>query len=140
MKKKALSLALALSMCLGLTVPAFANEESPIPTEEGVKNISITAEIGGMSFDDLDVKSNYTLRNWEYNEEKDEAVPADDTLTDYIAVTKNTKFTVKHTGTVDDGTTLRIYVTSYINTGDGIYDWSDWPHAATNSHSSFDWI
>ena len=62
MKKKALSLALALSMCLGLTVPAFANEESPIPTEEGVKNISITAEIGGMSFDDLDVKSNYTLR------------------------------------------------------------------------------
>ena len=137
MKKKALSLALALSMCLGLTVPAFANEESPIPTEEGVKNISITAEIGGMSFDDLDVKSNYTLRNWEYNEEKDEAVPADDTLTDYIAVTKNTKFTVKHTGTVDDGTTLRIYVTSYINTGDGIYDWSDWPHDSYLTHTGF---
>ena len=60
MKKKTLSLALALAMCLSLTAPAFA-EDRPIPSEEGVKNISITADIGELSLDDLNVEKSWTM-------------------------------------------------------------------------------
>ena len=101
--KKMLSLALALTMCASLTAPVFAAEEAPISTDEGVKNISITADTGSLTFKDLTVEKSWALRDWDYNEETDEMIPVDETKDAYIAVSQNTKFTIKHTGAVDDG-------------------------------------
>ena len=68
MKKKSLSLALALAICLSLTVPVFA-EERPMSVEEGTKNISITADIGELAMDDLNVEKAWTKVDYEYDEE-----------------------------------------------------------------------
>ena len=64
MKKKTLSLALALVMCLGLTVPAFAEEDpdAPMSVEEGLKNVVLEVEIGDLEPEDIQVKKSLTLR------------------------------------------------------------------------------
>ena len=128
MNKKMLSLALALAMCASLAAPAFAEDGAPMTTEEGVKNISVTADIGELAFNDLVVEKAWTLRDWDYNEETDEMIPLDETKDAYIAVTRNTKFTVTHTGTEDDGTVLYIYLTDFVNSNGDVYDWDEWPH------------
>lgn len=107
MKKKLLSLTLAL--CLGLTFPAFAAEEAPIPAEEGVKNIAVTAKIGDLTFDDLAVDKPWTKQG------------EDDTVPGYYAVTRDTEFTVGHTGAADDGTVLYLYLLEYEPADDGVY-------------------
>ena len=107
MKKKLLSLTLAL--CLGLTFPAFAAEEAPIPAEEGVKNIAVTAKIGDLTFDDLAVDKPWTKQG------------EDDTVPGYYAVTRDTEFTVGHTGAADDGTVLHLYLLEYEPADDGVY-------------------
>lgn len=126
--KKMLSLALALTMGASLTAPVFAAEEAPISTDEGVKNISITADTGSLTFKDLTVEKSWALRDWDYNEETDEMIPIDETKDAYIAVSQNTKFTIKHTGAVDDGTHMLVYLTRYVKNDDGVYEWHDWPH------------
>ena len=113
MKKKTLSLALALAMCLSLTAPAFA-EDNPIPVEEGIKNISITADIGELSIDDLDVEESWTMVDYDFDEETGDVFEVREEVEAYEAIKRDTKFTVKHTGTVDDGTTIEIYVTPYV--------------------------
>ena len=134
MKKKSLSLALALAICLSLTVPAFA-EERPMSVEEGTKNISITADIGELAMDDLNVEKAWTKVDYEYDEETWDELEVKGEGTLYRAVRRDTKFTVKHTGTVDDGTFMRVYITLYCDSGDGEYCWADFPHSMylTNS-------
>ena len=126
MKKKTLSLALALVMCLSLTAPAFA-EDNPIPVEEGIKNISITADIGELSIDDLDVEESWTMVDYDFDEETGDVLEIREEVEAYEAIKRDTTFTVKHTGTVDDGTILRVYVTPYVKLDDGAFDWVDWP-------------
>ena len=133
MKKKTLSLALALAMCLSLTAPAFA-EDRPIPSEEGVKNISITADIGELSLDDLNVEKSWTMVSYDFDEETGDVLEVREEVEAYEAIKRDTKFTVKHTGTVDDGTTIEIYVTPYVKLDDGAFDWMDWPHSNYLTH------
>ena len=126
--KKMLSLALALTMCASLTAPVFADGESPIPTDEGVKNISVTADIGNLSLDDLIVEKTWTKTAYDYETETPDSEEVEEDIAAYRAIQGNTKFTVKHTGTVDDGTTLQVYVTGFAKNDSGKYAWYEWPH------------
>ena len=89
MKKKTLSLALALAMCLSLTAPAFA-EDNPIPVEEGIKNISITADIGELSIDDLDVEESWTMVDYDFDEETGDVFEVREEVEAYEAIKRDT--------------------------------------------------
>ena len=128
MKKKTLSFALALAMCLSLTVPAFAEEDpdAPMSVEEGLKNVVLEVEIGDLEPEDIQVKKSLTLR--EYDDE-DWETPIISEKNGYYAIKKDTVFTVSHNGTQDDGSYIRVYLTVFEDFGDGVYEWVDWPHS-----------
>lgn len=128
MKKNLLSLALALTMCLGLAAPAFAAGEGPVSAEEGTKNIELSAGLDGLSLEDITMERPWTMRYRE-NERVDWVQEA---RTTYGAVRSDTRFTVRHTGPSDDGTTLSVYAVCYLNAGEDepVYTWLDWPNTA----------
>lgn len=128
MKKKVLSLALALTMCLGLAVPATAAGDSPLSAEEGTKNIQLSADLGGLSLEDVKMSRPWTMR---YREDEEADWVLEERAT-YGAVRSDTRFTVRHAGTSDDGTTLSVYALCYLNTNreEPVYTWLDWPYTA----------
>lgn len=126
MKRKFASLVLALAMCLGLAVPAFA-ESAPISTEEALKNLKVEILDENVAMKDLKVDKPWTLGNWDIVDGEDVQIP--ETKDGYVAIKKDTQFKVTHNGTADDGTTIMIYITVYENDGSGVYDWTDWPHS-----------
>ena len=94
MKKKALSLALALVMCLSLTVPAFAAPLSQASAEDILKNFSI------MRNGTVDEKTaafhadrTVTMLSLQDEEAKTE-VP-------YSLISKDDSWTITHTGKTD---------------------------------------
>lgn len=133
MKKKLLSLTLAFAMCLTLTIPALAVAEAPLSAEEGTQNIGISADLGGLSLEDVKIERPWTIR---YREDEEADWMVEDRST-YGAVRPDAQFTVRHTGGADDGTTLSIYATCYRNTSDEgtAYTWLDWPHTACLTQS-----
>ena len=129
MRRKLLSLALTLVVCLGLTVPAFAAEsaESPIPTDEALENLEVEILDENVAMQDLKVDKTWILGDWDFVEGEEIQVP--ETQDYYVAIKKDTQFKVTHSGTVNDGSTIMVYITVYENDGNGIYDWTNWPHS-----------
>ena len=69
MKKKLLSLALALIMCLGLTIPVSASY-SAAPANSMVGNDKNTVTINAKDTSSLDLgEKSFRVQNWGYNEE-----------------------------------------------------------------------
>ena len=66
MKKNLLALALALAACLGLTVPASAAGGGPLSAEEGTKYIELSADLGGLSLEDVTMRRPWTLMLIDY--------------------------------------------------------------------------
>lgn len=131
MKKNLLALALALAACLGLTVPASAAGGGPLSAEEGTKYIELSADLGGLSLEDVTMRRPWTMQYLE-NEEEEEDGWVQEERAAYGAVRRDTQFTVRHTGPADDGTTLSIYAACYLNTSgkEPLYSWLDWPGTA----------
>ncbi len=110
--KKLASLFLALALCLGLAVPALADEEPPIPAEEGVKNIEWKSNMLDDNGDNLAEQDLFV--------EQDVMLWKGDTnfpLIGYVATTKDEVFTVKNTMTQDDGSYIYVYGLGYENHG-----------------------
>lgn len=104
MKKKLLSLALALVLCLGLSVPALA---AGMPTVEQAEKLvewkSSLLTDNGRATNDFSVPGEIRLTPIE------QGIP--DTLPAYTATTQEDVHTIKHLGAKDDGS--YIYVTGY---------------------------
>ena len=131
MKKNLLALALALAACLGLAAPASAAGGGPLSAEEGTKYIELSADLGGLSLEDVTMRRPWTMQYLE-NEEEEEDGWVQEERAAYGAVRRDTQFTVRHTGPADDGTTLSIYAACYLNTSgkEPLYSWLDWPGTA----------
>lgn len=121
MKKRILTVFLAVVLCIGLVIPAFAASS----TEEATENFSLSIEIGGATFKYIEhgifgerivVNKEMHLTQWNGN-----------ALTGggYNAVDSDTVFTARHAGTVDDGSYITIYSTAFVNNGNGVYE-QDW--------------
>ncbi len=117
MKKKLISIALAAALCLGMAVPSMAAD---VPsTEEGLKPVSITYDIGA---GDMPVETTLVEKQTKigmYDPDTDGEKIG--TLKDYAAIKANTVFTVKHTGTKNDGSNICIYMKELVLNEDGVY-------------------
>ena len=124
MKKRFLAIFLALAFCTGLVFPAFAAPSS----EEAAKNFSLTYEINGKTFEYIKngVFCEFDERT-HVSKDMKLALADGRTLTGggYNAVTSDTVFTAKHTGTVSDGSYIVIHSTAFVNNGNGVYE-QDW--------------
>ena len=104
MKKKLISIALAAALCLGMAVPSMAAD---VPsTEEGLKPVSITYDIGAgeMYPGTIHVDTAKEVGVYDPWEDKINA----ETLKYYLPVKEDTVLTVKHAGTKDDGSSIYI--------------------------------
>lgn len=118
-RKRLISIVLTLAMSLALTIPALA-EEPPVPREEALGNIYFAYDIGNGSFETTNVDKSINL-----SIEDPMDGPQVSSLPGYIAIKKDTVFTVKHAGTVDDGSYICIYMTPYVDNGNGTYVYDD---------------
>lgn len=121
MKKRFLAIFLALAFCMGLTLPAYA---APSP-DETQKFFSLTYEINGKTFEYI--KNGVFGERTNVSKDMKLALTDGRTLTGsgYNAVTSDTVFTAKHTGTVNDGSYIVISSTAFVNNGNGVYE-QDW--------------
>lgn len=133
MKRKLWSLVTALALCSGLLIPAAFAEESPSLTqEEGLSKVQfdfdqangVNYQVGTDETHAFAVQQKNVLR---YDTD-DEDIPTEDTLTGYYALKSNSTFTVTHTGTENDGSSITIYLWAYRKGADGVYTWEDYPH------------
>lgn len=134
MRKKLLSLALTLALCLGLAIPAFAAER-PKDAAEAFANVTLTypldSEHQGGFGEGLGVEESWTMWYEDYFEEIEKVT---ETVDGYWVIRENTEFTLSCSGPADT-TYVRVYVTLYANDGSGEYEWANWPHSLylTNS-------
>ena len=125
MRKKTLSLALALAMCLGLTVPAFAAEDE---TSKHLQSITMTYEVGGHSFSSpsgIGVERAWKMAYEDYYETEEVVV---EDFEGYNAVRQDTVFTVTNTAPSSETGFIRVYLTIYEKNSDGMYWDDDYPH------------
>lgn len=128
MRKKLLSLALTLALCLGLAIPAFA-AELPNDAEEAFENVSLSYPLGGEHYGSFDSKV-YVDTPWtRYYEDDMGEVPEEvvETIPGYVAMRPNTQFTLSCSGPADD-TITRVYLNTYIKDENGRYVWEDCPN------------
>lgn len=134
MKKRFLTLFLALALCVGLcAVSAFAaDKELPESYVEAFQDVSLTYPMGGghmggitsMAWQDMD----WTMVEYEYDGDGGvhELTSAQ---SGYIAVRDGTVFTLSRAAApAGDNTYVTAYLTRYVNAGGGRYEWSVWPH------------
>ena len=125
MRKKTLSLALALAMCLGLTVPAFAAEDE---TSKHLQSITMTYEVGGHSFSSpsgIGVERAWKMAYEDYYETEEVVV---EDFEGYNAVRQDTVLTVTNTAPSSETGFIRVYLTIYEKNSDGMYWDDDYPH------------
>lgn len=134
MKKRFASLVLTVSMCLTLcTVTAKA--EGPFSVEEGVKNISITYDIGDGDIENTDVEKEMTISEI-VDPDTDEMGTF--SIRGYVAVRKNTVITIQNTGTVDDGSYIVVDMIPYSRSGgSGAYEWPDFHRLYLTNNEGF---
>ena len=124
MKKRALSIAMALTLSLGLSVPAMAAEEGPLPEEEALAKITLENNLSvNTRMEGLELSMRVEGFDMDGNE-----VDTRDTLTGYWAILDDTTFTVTHSGAEDDGSYMVIYLSYFLDEGDGVYTRYDAPH------------
>ena len=118
MKGKLCSLITAMALCSGLLIPAAFAEESPkLSQEEGLSKVQfdfdqangVNYQVGTDETHAFAVQQKNVLR---YDTD-DEDIPTEDTLTGYYALKSNSTFTVTHTGTEKDGSSITIYLWAY---------------------------
>lgn len=133
MKRKLCSLITAMALCSGLLIPAAFAEESPkLSQEEGLSKVQFTFDqangtrysVGSGEASAFAVEQKNVLR---YDTD-DEEIPSEETMSGYYAMKSNTTFTVAHTGTEQDGSSITIYLWAYRKGADGVYTWEDYPH------------
>ena len=134
MKKRFASLVLTVSMCLTLcTVTAKA--EGPFSVEEGVKNISITYDIGDGDIANTGVDKELTISEI-VDPDTDEMGTS--SIGGYVAVRKNTVITIQNTGTVDDGSYIVVDMIPYSRSGgSGAYEWPDFHRLYLTNNEGF---
>ncbi len=129
MRKKVLSLALALAMCLGLTVPALAAEK-PKDAKEAFQNVSLRYPLGNGvdgTFDfGISVEKPWTQFYQDWIEEDGKEVTH--AMDGYLVMRKNTVFTLTNSDPAGSTSFMRIYLTTYTNRGNNRYEHEAWPH------------
>lgn len=126
MKKRLLSLTLALALCLGLAVPAFAAENS---AAEQTSTMLLTHSIDGHNFensDGIDVTYSWKL-NYPDTISLDERTFTED-YNGYFATRKDTVFTVTNTAPAGQNNFIRVYVYLYEKVSGNVYEHSQYPH------------
>ncbi|MBD5134121.1 MAG: S-layer homology domain-containing protein [Clostridiales bacterium] len=121
MKKRILTVFLALALCVGQAVPAFAAPSA----EDAAKCVNLSIKMGDTTFeyikqgefgDRIIVNKDMKLTQWDGS-------PL--TGTGYNAATSDTVFTATHSGSADDGSYITICSTAFVNNGSGVYE-QDW--------------
>lgn len=116
MKKRLISLAMAMVLCLGLTVPALADDPS-VTMEDALDDIAITYDIGSGDLSTTEILQPITTGE----SYEDEPVEKEEYKGFYYA-RKNTVFTVKNVDTDDDKTLIQIYVKPFYKESDSYYE------------------
>lgn len=130
--KKFASLFLALALCMGLTVPAFAVERAVPSVAEGLAPVQLMLNQGGGSYDLTDsaektfsVESPMVLDLY-YDHTVDDFVEAYP-VESYVAVSRNSTFTVRHNGKAGDGSFITVSLDDYcVVDKDGTRNHYDW--------------
>lgn len=124
---------LALSLAVGLAVPAFAADSDK---EAHLKTISLTYSIDGRTFrldgegTDTDSKWTLTYPDFEAWDSSDDTVPnVTENYDGYYAVRQNTVFTVKNTSPAGQNSKIQVYLCVYTKGEGGVYEWNDFPHS-----------
>ena len=132
--KKFFSLSLALLLCAALSVPAFAVERAVPSVAEGLAPVQLTLNQGGGSYDltdsaekTFDVESPMVLDSY-YDHTVDDFVEAYP-VESYVAVSRNSTFTVRHNGKAGDGSFITVSLDSYVYE-DGTRNHYDWDGGA----------
>ena len=132
--KKFFSLSLALLLCAALSVPAFAVERAVPSVAEGLAPVQVTLNQGGGSYDlsdsaekTFDVESPMVLDSY-YDHTVDDFVEAYP-VESYVAVSRNSTFTVRHNGKAGDGSFITVSLDSYVYE-DGTRNHYDWDGGA----------
>lgn len=123
MRKKAFTLALAFIMALGLVNPAFTANAEDITAEEILSFISLTYDVDGTKvdgFDGIEIDKDLTYDKFTESENSLQVISTH--ATSYLAIREDSTFTLSHTGTVDDGSYMVVYVAVYVNTGNNVYE------------------
>lgn len=111
-----LALAVWASLC---AAPALAAEESPMTTEEGVKPIAWSCDIGKGDPNSLYVEQDLTLAGEKPEAEDGKAL----SVKGYCATRKDTTWTVQHTGGQADPSYINaISATPFLKNTEGIYE------------------
>jgi len=124
MKKQLRSLAMALALCLGLTIPAMAVEAPSMTAEEAVRNnVYVSYDIGSGNI-------NTTLRREPINIRQPDPNNAgkmlDGEFNGYYLVRKDTVFTVEHADVEGDETFVTLAVKFYYKEdGSTVYEADD---------------
>lgn len=130
--KKFFSFSLALLLCAALSVPAFAVERTVPTVAEGLAPVQLTLNQGGGSYDLTDsaektfnVESPMVLDSY-YDHTVDDFVEAYP-VESYVAVSRNSTFTVRHNGKAGDGSFITVSLDEYyVVDKDGTRNHYDW--------------
>lgn len=143
MKKRFPAMFLALVLCIGLAIPAFAAEETQLPESytEAFKDVTVSHTLGGGHVGGVTsvawLDEEWTRVEYEFDDEGDTSKVTFDE-TGYRAVRNDTVFTVSRAaGQADDTSYVMVYVTPYVNVGDGKYEWYEWPHSMYLTEEGF---
>lgn len=120
MKNRTISLALALTLCLGLALPAFAAEDTEVPSPaEQVECMSLTHTTGGLQFESY--KGINVDYRWlaGYPQEEGEEDLGGRTMNGYYAVGRDTVFTVTNESPAESKNYFNIYLAAYANEASG---------------------
>lgn len=132
MKKRSLSLFLALALCAGLIVPAFAFD-CPDTYQEAYKDVTLSYHLkdgvyGGFG-SGVWVEKEWDALLYDFDEDYD-TVEVNETGEGYYALPSGAEFTLTFNDSkVGDNSYILIYVVPFVNYGDGTYEWSEWPHS-----------
>lgn len=111
--KRIISLSLALLLCVGLSVPAFAVERAVPSVAEGLAPVQITLNQGGGSYDFSygAEKAFFVESPIRFGVDESDA----DTLDGYHALSGNSTFTVRHNGKAGDGSFITVSLDNYVD-------------------------
>lgn len=124
MKKRLLSLFLALALTMGLAVPTFAADSSK---DEHLKTISISYTIDGHSFENFEGIGTAFPWKLSYSDFEDGRTITEN-YDGYYAIRQGTVFTVANLAPAGQNSFIRVYISCYEKNSDGTY-WDDqYPH------------
>ena len=136
--KKTASLLMALMLCMSLSITAVAEEDAPIPVEDGIENISIKIEDTELTYNDLAVMKKWTRVVYDVDGNFD-IYEVRDVFPGYCAVRRGTKFTVTNTSPAGSDTRLFVDAVAYADLGKGCLLYTS-QRGKTNGLGGFEWV